>query len=311
MSILKNLIGNLLFEGHGKTEDQAQTSVVDNTQAHVSEIERLCNDKNYQEAWEASTVALNQNPENATIVQLRQRIQDTLLLLDARENMPGPNYHAWLQWFHDKLRPKNYLEIGVDEGESLRYAKPPTLAVGVDPNFNITHQQENWVKLFKQTSDDFFKTLDCQKTFGSQHIELAFIDGLHTFDQVLRDFINIEKYSDTNSVVLFHDIYPLKPITAQREPSTRFWLGDPWKTIILLLKYRKDLNIFTIPAYPSGLCVVTNLDNQSNLLDSIFDDISVEAQSYHLDNYPNGLKAHLNAIENSFDEVARRLSISV
>ena len=46
-------------------------------------------------------------------------------------------------------------------------------------------------------------------------MELAFIDGLHLFEQVLRDFINVERHSSPSTVVLLHDCLPLDEATAQ------------------------------------------------------------------------------------------------
>ena len=57
----------------------------------------------------------------------------------AKERFTGPVYLEWLQFFHHFVEPKSYLEIGVETGASLAYAKPPTLAVGVDPLLEIKH----------------------------------------------------------------------------------------------------------------------------------------------------------------------------
>ena len=46
--------------------------------------------------------------------------------------------------------------------------------------------------------------------------ELVFIDGLHLFEQVLRDLINVERHSTTDTVVLLHDCLPLDEVTSGR-----------------------------------------------------------------------------------------------
>lgn len=181
--------------------------------------------------------------------------------------LDGEHYQALLQRVHAHLRPRTYLEIGVEAGATLRLANPETMAIGVDPAPQVTALPAN-ARVFKATSDDFFARHDVKKEFGGRPIDLAFIDGSHLFEFVLRDFINVERHAAAESTVLLHDCYPLDEVTAKRERVTAFSTGDAWKVILCLKKYRTDLEIHTLACPPTGLTVVRRLDPGSRRLES-------------------------------------------
>jgi len=215
--------------------------------------------------------------------------------------LPGMQYTAWLQWFHRNLNPRNYLEIGVNTGRSLQYALSGTPCIGIDPSPVLEYPLNDKQQLIETTSDDFFANNNVENLFGK--IELAFIDGLHHYDQVLKDFINVEKHSDKDTVVLLHDIYPVVPETATREWNTFYWAGDTWKFMHIINKYRPDLTIRTIPTFPTGLGFVNNLDANSTVLEDNFETILAEFNEleYNLDN-------PVNLIANDPEEIIKCLS---
>lgn len=204
--------------------------------------------------------------------------REALFVLTAEREMPGEDYYFWLQRFHELLCPSSYVEIGLGHGRSLALAGPKTKAIGIDP-YQGLWKHLNYVSphtpatLFPLTSDDFFAQHDLASVLGQPTFDLAFIDGLHLFEQVLKDFINLERYARKDSVVLIHDCLPIAPIVAERERCTGFWTGDVWRIIPCLKTFRPDLEIFTIPTKPSGLGVVTNLDATSTVLSDNYDDI--------------------------------------
>ncbi|HEX7650804.1 MAG TPA: class I SAM-dependent methyltransferase, partial [Noviherbaspirillum sp.] len=237
------------------------------------------------------------------------RIMDQREQIDAaHKHFPGPQYLDWLKWLHAQLKPATYVEIGVETGQSLRFAQNPTKAIGIDPDIRIVHSQECWVKLFKQTSDAFFEQHDVQRIFDGQPVDFAFIDGLHTFDQALKDFVNIERHSHAGTVVAFHDIFPVTPITAARERKSIFWLGDTWKVVLILRELRPDLRIFTVPTFPSGLTLVTGLNKALAMSPQELERTIARWMPVELDAYPGGIERELNVIPNDYEEAKALLA---
>jgi tetratricopeptide (TPR) repeat protein len=185
----------------------------------------------------------------------------------------GDNYHQVLLGMHAWLKPNNYVEIGVETGASMALARHPTIAIGIDPSPRLTTPPQTICKIFPLTSDDYFARRDLRQDIEADSVDLAFIDGHHLFEQALRDFINIERFSDPKTVVLIHDCLALDALTSSRDRKTRFWIGDVWKLVLILRELRTDLNVFTIATPPSGLCVVTQLDRNSTILADDFDAI--------------------------------------
>jgi len=187
-------------------------------------------------------------------------------MLQAQIRFGGEHYLQVLARILDAVKPRTYVEIGVALGDSLRLVKPPTLAIGVDPEPQLSSPLAGNHKIFAETSDAFFAGRDPRAELGGLPIDLAFIDGMHHFEFALRDFANLERYSAADSTILIHDCYPLDRETADRERHRDFWSGDIWRLIVLLKKYRPDLAVHTIGTAPTGLALVRNLDPGSRLL---------------------------------------------
>ncbi len=147
----------------------------------------------------------------------------------------------------------------------MALAPPDCRRVGIDPAPSLTVATPG-VEIYCMTSDKFFAKADLSKILGGLPIDLAFIDGMHLFENVLADFINLERYCAPESAILIHDRLPLIAVVAERERQTRFWLGDVWRTLPALAHFRPDLAISVVAAAPSGLAVVRGLDPTSDIL---------------------------------------------
>jgi len=181
----------------------------------------------------------------------------------ARLRLPGQSYLQVLHRIHRLLRPETYLEIGVMYGDSLSLAWPDSHVIGIDPEPRIQVPLTAGTEIHAVTSDAFFAA---RPSAAEPLFDLAFVDGLHTFDQTLLDIANLERCSKPGAVILFHDCLPLTPSTATRTQETEFWSGDTWKVVPLLAKYRPDLTLMIVPAFPTGLGVIANLKSENRVL---------------------------------------------
>jgi methyltransferase family protein len=190
--------------------------------------------------------------------------------------LTGPRHEEVLAALHQLLQPRTYLEIGIEQGQTLRAAQCPSIAI--DPVFSVdqnTIGEKSECLLYRMPSDRFFDKHDPVTLLG-ERIDLAFLDGLHLYEFLLRDFINVERCCRRNSVIVLHDCIPTDLYLARRErqdeslrPLTRIpggWCGDVWKTVLILRAYRPDLRIESFDSSLTGVVLVTNLDPDSQVL---------------------------------------------
>lgn len=185
------------------------------------------------------------------------------------------HYFALLEELHERLKPEAYLEIGSESGASLSLSR--CLSFAIDPDFRIEADvmgPKPGLFLRQCTSDDFFASGLLGKL--DVKIDLAFLDGMHLFDYLLRDFSNVERHMSKEGVVLMHDCVPFSTAGARREwnrRETRSWTGDVWKLLPILRGYRPDLTIRTFDTPPSGLVMVTGFDAGNRVLEDKYEEI--------------------------------------
>lgn len=189
-----------------------------------------------------------------------------------------------VQQIIDRIKAKSYLEIGVEKGIVFLKLKV-SKKIGVDPKFKIKRKRKlkailkNFSNIsneyYEMTSDMFFAK-HAVRLGHLQDIDVAFIDGLHTHEQSLKDVENCLKFLKENGVIVMHDCNPLSEAEAYPSKSpeqaavscpsewTGDWCGDVWKTIVRLRSTRKDLNIFVLDC-DHGLGVITKGKPESTL----------------------------------------------
>lgn len=206
----------------------------------------------------------------------------------------GIHYSEYLKQIHQVCKPTNYLEIGVDAGATLTFAQ--SRAVAIDPTFRLQGNptgQRAATHFFQSKSDEFFAQHDLND-FLPGGVDFAFLDGMHLFEYLLRDFINTEKYSHKGTVVTLHDCYPVNAEIADRDKkfdrrtdmaTKNWWAGDTWKLLPILRDFRSDLKITPLDCPPTGLVVVQRLDPGSNTLSAAYDTIFEKYQNMTLEDY--------------------------
>jgi tetratricopeptide (TPR) repeat protein len=190
-------------------------------------------------------------------------------------HLPGPPYRDVLRRLHESLRPRCYLEIGVETGATLSMAQAAQQVIGIDPDRSKLRPElvPKNARVFHETSDAFFASHPRELLLGKERLDLAFIDGMHWFEYALRDFINVEAWSSPDATIVLHDCLPVFPLTASRERQTKFWVGDVWKVVCILRELRPELRVKIIATAPSGLCVVRGLDPGSKVLSAALDEV--------------------------------------
>lgn len=184
------------------------------------------------------------------------------------------NRHDFLSGVHASYKPRNYLEIGINDGSGLRRSR--TRTIGVDPAFKITAEFECDLQMVKATSDDFFAREDAIARFPQGVIDMAFIDGLHIFEFALRDFMNTERLAAPSSVIVFDDMLPRTVAEAARGRHTMEWTGDVFRVIAVLERYRPDLVVIPLDTEPTGLLLVLGADPTNTVLQDNYDAILAE-----------------------------------
>lgn len=170
----------------------------------------------------------------------------------------------------DGRQRRVYLEIGVSSGKAFRHIVAEE-KIAVDPALALSARtrkraaaKASATHYFETSSDAFFAD---QSVFLKQRgIDVAFIDGLHTYRQVKRDVENTLRYLRNDGVIFVHDCNPTRASIACPAGSyadfrarhrwweiswgittsgtlAALWSGDVWKAIVEFRSTREDLRI--------------------------------------------------------------------
>jgi hypothetical protein len=210
----------------------------------------------------------------------------------------GLDYRVFLRQLHEELLFDWYLEIGSQLGDTLAPVRSKTVAV--DPYFraevNVIGQKPA-LHLFQTTSDAFFASGFLAR--NGIRPGLSFLDGMHLYEYLLRDFIAAEAAAASGGVILLHDCVPFGFGMTTRDLSRlrpgMAWTGDVWKLIPILQRWRPDLQLVVLDCWPSAIVCVLNPDPESCVLSKAYDAICAEWDGVELEAY--GLERFQSSFE--------------
>ena len=131
-----------------------------------------------------------------------------------------------LNFLAKKYQLKRYLEIGL-QNAAQNFDKikcDDKESVDPDPKANAIYQM---------TSDDFFRSraIASDLTGEVHNFDMIFIDGMHTAEQVEKDFHNSLKILSWDGFIVLHDCNPEKEehTIVPRPTKTGHWNGNVYK----------------------------------------------------------------------------------
>lgn len=161
-----------------------------------------------------------------------------------------------LGWARDIIKAQRYLEIGVSKGNTFNnFTCAQKDAVDPKFGFDVSGIATESIRFFEQTSDEFFLSPNRD---NEPDYDLCFIDGLHTYEQTLRDLMNVLARTNRRSVILIDDTVPNDVFSAQKTPSRvsmhrqrlgikdNSWHGDAFKVVFFIHDFMPLLSFATI-----------------------------------------------------------------
>jgi predicted O-methyltransferase YrrM len=175
-------------------------------------------------------------------------------------NVPPPaetfQHTQFFDFMLSWIKPENYLELGVrDGGNFITVSKHCTKAVGVDvvpPRFRLLDNME----YHTTTTDEYFNQLDKDIMF-----DVVFIDADHSYEQSLKDFMNVKDRVIEDGFIFLHDTYPYDE--GMFDPGL---CNDVYKTALYVKQNLSDeFEIVTLPINP-GVTIIKKMDRNKQLI---------------------------------------------
>ncbi|OGI09870.1 MAG: hypothetical protein A2Y40_08510 [Candidatus Margulisbacteria bacterium GWF2_35_9] len=160
----------------------------------------------------------------------------------------------------------SYLEIGVRRGENIISVKAD-IKIGVDPCLQLDKLTPRYKKKLKKSNNIEFHEIKSDEYFLKNDLtfDVVFIDGLHVYEQAMKDILNALNLLKENGVIVVHDCNPLSEKAAQRNHTDGVWNGDVWKVILDISENYSNLDYFVLDA-DFGLGIISKKNNNDKFL---------------------------------------------
>ena len=152
-----------------------------------------------------------------------------------------------------------YLEVGVQDGHTF-FAARSNHKVAVDPSFrfdlDVAAKREPTSSFHQMTSDCYFGDV----LRPGEQFDVIFLDGLHTFEQTLRDFCNAAKVVSPNGVIIVDDVLPDSYAASLPSVSLAYklrmhlnpndtdqsWMGDVYRLVFFIETFFQQFSYATV-----------------------------------------------------------------
>ena len=150
------------------------------------------------------------------------------------------------------------LEVGVEYGLTFHALRAP-YRVAVDPQFRFdvpTPRVTQQIEYHEVPSDEYFG----KRHFGARKFDVIYLDGLHTFEQILRDTLNAVECLADDGVIIIDDVLPttyssslprVEDVLLVRhhrssEAADEAWMGDVYRLVFFVAIFMQGWQYATI-----------------------------------------------------------------
>jgi hypothetical protein len=204
----------------------------------------------------------------------------------------------------------SYLEIGVGTGDTF-FKISAANKVAVDPSFEFKTElapSGPGIEYYSVTSDEYFGSI----VNSSKFFDVIFLDGLHTFEQTLRDLLNSIQHLAPQGVVVVDDVVPSsfhaslpnpkRSVALRRalnpDDPDKSWMGDVYKLVFFVDAFLQQFRFATVRENHGQLVLWRHAGprpsaatrSMSEIVNLQFDSVILEQQIFNVQKFEEILR---------------------